>query len=1088
MVADVGFRPNNNRSAPGGPRPALTAATTTHTTYSSMKYPDLPGTPGDLEEEILAAWKSEDTFRRSLEQTADGEPFVFYEGPPTANGRPGIHHVFSRTIKDAIGRFRTMQGRYVPRIAGWDTHGLPVEIEAERRLGISGKPDIEKIGIARFNEVCRESVLTYTEEWERFSARIGYWLDYSHPYVTYHPDYIESIWWSLKQIADRGLIYRGHKILPYCPRCGTGLSSHEVAQGYQDVLDPSLYLIVESADDPELGLLVWTTTPWTLVSNVALAVHPDLEYVEVALEGRRVILAADRVAAVLGAEAEANIVRRVRGSELVGTRYRRLFDWVDAGPEADRAWRVLPADFVSADDGTGIVHIAPAYGADDYAVGQAEELPILRPVDDRGTFPESFPTVGGKFVKDADANLVRMLRERGAVHHYSRETHSYPHCWRCSSPLLYMARDSWFIRTTAVRDALIANNAQVGWFPPEVGAGRFGEWLENNVDWAISRNRYWGTPLPIWVCDHDGEHTETIGSFDDMRERTGELPESFDPHRPFIDEMTWACGAAGCGGTMRRTPEVIDVWYDSGAMPFAQFHYPFENQDVADRLFPADFICEGVDQTRGWFYSLLAISTLLDRGPAYLNVIVNDLVLDADGQKMSKSKKNVVEPWAAIGEFGADAIRWYLLASSHPWLPKRFDPAGVREVQRKVFDTLRSTYNFFALYANVEQWTPESGDSPVAERPLMDRWLLSRLAGVTERTVALYEGYNLTHAVRELADFIVDDLSNWYVRRSRDRFWGSADNPDTRGAFATLFEALSGVSRLMAPVAPFLADWLHRGLHGRGQSVHLAGMPAAAVAERDVALERGMEAVRRLSNLGRAARDQVRIRVRQPLGTLYAVTPPEIELGPELLEILRDELNVRAVEFIAGAEDLVTFAARPNFRALGARFGKQTPRIADAVRNLDSASLAAFRRGEPLVVEVDGARHAIDEGDLEIAQQATGDFVVEAEGAYTVALDPTITPELRAEGIARELVSRIQRLRKDSAFEVADRVRVGIAASEEVREAGSHHREFIAGEVLAVELDFAASLAPESYAIVREVDLDGTALTIGVERAGQPRT
>lgn len=1047
-----------------------------------MKYPDLPGSTGDLEEEILSVWQSEDTFRRSLELTKDGEPFVFYEGPPTANGRPGIHHVFSRTIKDTVARFRTMQGRFVPRIAGWDTHGLPVEIEAERKLGISGKPEIEKLGIARFNEVCKESVLTYTEEWERFSARIGYWLDYTNPYVTYHPEYIESIWWSLKQVSDRGLIYRGHKILPYCPRCGTGLSSHEVALGYRDVLDPSLYLIVESQDAPDLALLVWTTTPWTLISNVALAVHPDLEYAEVSVDGRRLILASDRIASVLGPEAVENVVRKMRGGDLLGMRYKRPFDWVDGGPAADRAWQVRAADFVSAEDGTGIVHIAPAFGADDYALGQAEGLPVLRPVDDRGTFPADFPVVGGKFVKDADADLVKMLRERGAVHRYSRESHSYPHCWRCSSPLLYMARDSWFIRTTAVRDALLANNEQVTWFPPEVGQGRFGDWLENNIDWAISRNRYWGTPLPIWVCSENPEHTETIGSFDELRQRVGELPDPFDPHRPFIDEHSWSCRDAGCPGTMRRTPEVIDVWYDSGAMPFAQFHYPFENREKAERLFPADFICEGVDQTRGWFYSLLAISTLLDRGPAYRNVIVNDLMLDAEGQKMSKSRGNVVNPWDAIADYGADAIRWYLLSSSHPWLPKRFDPAGVREVQRKVFDTLRSTYHFFALYANLEQWTPEVGAPAPAERPLMDRWLLSRLASATERATTFYASYNLTHAVREIAEFIVDDLSNWYVRRSRDRFWGSAASEDTRAAFATLFEALTDVTRLMAPVAPFLADWVHRALHGT--SVHLAGMPSARI-QHDETLETGMDAVRRLANLGRAARDQVRIRVRQPLGTLYAVTPPNIELEIALLEILRDELNVRKVEFIAGADDLVTFSAKPNFRALGARFGKQTPRIAEAVRGLSSSALGAFRRGEPLEVEVDGERYPIEAGDLEIAQQATGDFVVEAEGGFTVALDPTVTPELRSEGHARELVSRIQRLRKDSDFDVSDRVKVGVVAPDEVSSAGEEHRDFIAGEVLAVSLEFVPSLVPDAFEIVRDVDLDGQALTIGLARVQQ---
>jgi len=1042
-------------------------------------YPDLPGSYGQLEEEILGRWKAEHTFARSVQQTAGGEPFVFFEGPPTANGRPGIHHVFSRTIKDTVARFRTMQGRHVPRIAGWDTHGLPVEIEAERRLGISGKPEIEKVGIARFNEVCRESVLTYTEDWERFSARIGYWLDYSRPYVTYHAEYIESIWWSLKEIADRGLFYRGHKILPYCPRCGTGLSSHEVAQGYQEVLDPSLYLTMRLAGPDDRHFLVWTTTPWTLVSNVALAVHPGLDYAEIEHEGRRLILARDRVAPLFGAETE--VLSVVRGADLVGTRYERPFDWVTAKENADAAWRVLPGDFVTAEDGTGIVHIAPAFGADDYALGQAHDLPVMRPVDDRGAFPAEMPTIGGRFVKDADADLVKLLRQAGAVFRFSREAHSYPHCWRCRSPLLYMARDSWFIRTTELRDQLIANNDQVNWHPPEVGSGRFGEWLENNVDWAISRNRYWGTPLPAWVCSGEPDHVTFIGSFDELRAHVGELPEPFDPHRPFIDEYTWACGHEGCGGEMRRTPEVIDVWYDSGAMPFAQWHYPFENREAGEAFFPADFICEGVDQTRGWFYSLMAISTLLGRGPAYRNVIVNDLVLDAQGLKMSKSRGNVVDPWEAIEEFGADAIRWYLLASSHPWLPKRFDPAGVREVQRKVFDTLRSTYHFFSLYANLEGWRPSEGADPsVGERPLMDRWLLSRLSELTTRVTELYDGYNLTHAVRDLGDFIVDDLSNWYVRRSRDRFWGSAESADGRAAFATLYEALVTVSRLMAPVAPFLADWLHRSL--TEESVHLARVPVATV-EPDARLRQGMEVVRGLSTLGRAARERVRIKVRQPLGTLYAVVPPEVGLDADLLDVLRDELNVQRVQFIEGAEELVTFSAKPNFRALGTRFGKRTPRVADAIRQLDSAALGAFRRGEKLSVEVDGEMLSLEEGDFEIAQSTTGEFIVEADGGLTVALDPAITPELRSEGLARELVSRVQRLRKESGFAVADRIRLGVGAPGELAEAFRSNRSFIMGETLSVDLEVTSdTLSPAVYGTVRQVDLEGDEIVIGLSQ------
>lgn len=1043
----------------------------------SDRFPDLPESATDLEQEILALWGAEQTFARSLEATREGEPFVFFEGPPTANGRPGIHHVLSRAIKDTVARFRTMQGRYVPRIAGWDTHGLPVEIEAERRLGISGKPQIEEVGIDRFNEVCRESVLTYTEEWERFSARIGYWLDYSNPYVTYHSEYIESIWWSLKQIADRDLFYRGHKILPYCPRCGTGLSSHEVALGYRDIMDPSFYVTFKLVDE-DRHILVWTTTPWTLPANVALAIDPDLDYAEVEHEGQRLILAGQLVSELFGESTE--VLNRFKGSDLVGRRYERMIDWVPVKGDTSTAWQVVAADFVSAEEGTGIVHMAPAYGADDYAIGQEHDLPILQPVQDDGSFPEDYPVVAGQFVKDADAAIVRFLKEEGQVFRFDRKSHSYPHCWRCGSPLLYMARDSWFIRTTELKDKLISNNEQVNWHPPEVGAGRFGEWLENNVDWAISRNRYWGTPLPAWVCDADADHITFIGSFEDLSDRVGGLPEDFDPHRPFIDEVAWKCDREGCTGTMHRTPEVIDVWYDSGAMPFAQWHYPFENREQAERLFPADFICEGVDQTRGWFYSLMAISTLLGRGPAYRNVIVNDLILDAEGQKMSKSKGNVVDPWEAMGQFGADAIRWYLLSSSHPWLPKRFDPAGVREVQRKVFDTLRSTYHFFSLYANLEEWKPGANELLDRELPIMDRWLVSRLATMSQKVRTLLAEYNLTHAVRELGDFIVDDLSNWYVRRSRDRFWGSADAADTRAAFATLHRALVETSLLMAPVAPFLADWLHRSL--TGESAHLAHF-SEEVGSADAELERGMDAVRTLSTLGRAARDDLGIRVRQPLRLMYAVLPPDLELSKELLEILEDELNVRKVEFLSGAEDLVTFSAKPNFRALGARFAKQTPKVANAIRDLSSRQISDFRKGVSLRVEVEGETFMLEADDFEVIQEASGDYAVQSEGSFTVALDPEITPELWAEGVARELVSRIQRLRKESDFNVADRIRLGVAAPDELHSGLESHREFIMGETLTLEFDLGDKLTADGYTASTEAELDGEQVFIAIARA-----
>jgi isoleucyl-tRNA synthetase len=1052
-----------------------------------MRFPEFPGSTAELEEEILAQWREESLFHKTLEATAGGEEFVFYEGPPTANGRPGIHHVISRTIKDLVCRYRTMRGRHVTRIAGWDTHGLPVEIEAEKKLGISGKREIEAIGVARFNEVCRESVFTYKEDWERFSERIGYWLDYSNPYVTYSRDYIESVWWILKTLSERGLLYRGHKSVPYCPRCGTALSSHEVAQGYEEVLDPSLYFIAPLADeagsgpDPEgRAFLVWTTTPWTLPSNVALAVHPDLVYAEVVHEGRRLIVAEARVAALFGEEAE--VVRRYPAAELLGRRYLRPFDLVGGrgeGPEGaleENAWRVVAEEFVSAEDGTGLVHMAPAYGADDYAAGQRHGLPLYSPIDDAGKFREGIGLVGGLFAKAADPVLVEDLAARGLVFRHTMESHSYPHCWRCSSPLLYMARASWYLRTTALKEAMLANNLQVGWHPPEVGTGRFGEWLEGNVDWALSRDRYWGTPLPVWICGRESEHIEVIGSFAELGERVGGLPAEFDPHKPWIDELVWPC--AQCGAEMRRSPEVIDVWFDSGAMPYAQWHYPFEIEDAWRRHFPADFICEGVDQTRGWFYSLMAISTMLGYGPAYRHVVVNDLLLDRNGQKMSKSRGNVVDPWEAIAEFGADAIRWYLMTVSQPWVPKRFDPEALADAARRTFDTLANSYRFFVLYANLEGWRPAGSETAVAYS-ILDRWVLSRLNGLVAQVGEGLEGYELTRAARAIGDFVVDDLSNWYVRRSRDRFWGSADSADARAAFATLHRVLVTLSRLLAPFVPFLSDWLHRGLED-GASVHLAPYPEEEMALRDPRLEAGMDAVRVLARLGRAARERVKIRVRQPLGVLYAVVPNGVELDEPLLEVVRDELNVKEVRFLQTADELVTLRARPNFRALGPRFGARTAEAAEAIRGLPMDRLRAYQKGEPLAIVVAGEGYELEGTDFELQQEAQGELEVEADGGYVVALDPTITEALALEGLARELVNRIQRLRRDEGFEISDRIRLGIFGEERIVAAAEMHREFITGETLAPEFTTGAPPAPEGFGVVREVEVEGMPVRIGL--------
>ncbi len=944
----------------------------------------LPGdrSADDLEREVLARWEAEDLFGRTL-AAAEGRPsFVFFEGPPTANGKPGIHHVFSRTIKDLFCRHRAMKGFRVERKAGWDTHGLPVEIEVEKRLGISGKQDIEALGVAEFNRLSRESVFTYRADWEALSRRIGYWLDYAHPYVTYHHEYVESVWWALKTLYDRDYLYRGHKILPYCPRCGTALSSHEVAQGYEDVDDPSIYVALDLAG-PDGGagagrrILVWTTTPWTLVSNTALAVRPDLGYVELvrkaSADTRTLIVAESRVRAALGDDFAArwDLVRLLRGAELVGLRYRRPFDWLPY-PEGEHEV-IVGEEFVSADDGTGVVHLSPAFGADDYAAGRRHGLAFLQPVNARGEFAPDLPVAGGKFVKDADPLLIEELKRRGVLWRAGKITHAYPHCWRCGTPLLYYARTSWFVKTTAYRDEMLARNARVDWHPPEVGEGRFGEWLEHNIDWAISRDRYWGTPLPVWLCDADDAHVDVVGGFADLAARVGApLAADFDPHKPHVDGYAWPCTRAGCGGTMRRVSEVIDTWFDSGSMPFAQWGYPHAPGSRARMAaqYPADFIAEGVDQTRGWFYSLLAIATGLgdalpnNAGAAargvgagaapYGHVVVNDLVLDADGQKMSKSKGNVVDPWAVIAEHGVDAVRLFLVASADVSVPRKFDERAIREQAVRFLLTLRNVYSgMFAQYANFG-WAPSPADPPPADRAPLDRWMLSRLADVEQQVDAALERYDATAAARLLIRFVDDDVANWYVRLSRGRFYDVAA-ADNRAAFATLYDVLVTTCRLLAPLAPFLSDWMHRAL--TGQSAHLAPYVRAGAPAREPALEVAMAALRTLATLGRAAREDAGVKVRVPLSRMVCVAPgvAESALAP-LVELLASELNVKRVEFATTGDALVTLEAKPNFRTLGKKFGAQTPLAARAVQALTPQALRAFLRGEPLAVDAGGKR------------------------------------------------------------------------------------------------------------------------------------
>jgi len=1057
-----------------------------------------PDVPADtLEQEMLARWEAEDLVAQTLAR--GDEEFVFFEGPPTANGRPGIHHVFARTIKDLFCRHRAMKGFHVGRKAGWDTHGLPVEIEIEKALGISGKRDIEALGVEAFNKLCRESVWKYKGEWEQLSARIGYWLDYSDPYITYSNDYIESVWWSLATLHKSKLLVRGHKILPYCPRCETTLSSHEVAQGYQDTEDPSVYLKLEltTADGSPTGarILVWTTTPWTLVSNVALAVHPTLPYVELTRRGRTeptVILAEARVRAVLGEDYADrwDVVRTWTGLELSKLKYKRPLDWLPYPAEANHEMIVVE-DFVSADDGTGVVHMAPAFGADDYQAGKRHGLAFLQPVNGRGEFPASLPVVGGVHVKKADPAIIAVLEERGVLWKAGTLVHSYPHCWRCGTPLLYYARESWFVSTTSFRDRMMARNGRVDWHPTEVGAGRFGEWLENNVDWALSRDRYWGTPLPIWVCDADSAHAVAIGSYAELAERTGKaLPADFDPHKPFIDAYTFACDHAKCMGTMKRVPEVIDTWFDSGSMPFAQWHYPFENKAMLDKRYPAGFIAEGVDQTRGWFYSLLAIATGLgdalpnngdDQAAPYRAVVVNDMVLDEKGAKMSKHIGNVVSPWEVVPRHGADAVRLFLIASSQVWVPRRFDESMIRDMAGRFFLTLKNVYSgIFAQYANFG-WSPSEADPAPAERPVVDRWMLSRLATVEREIDGRLEQYDATAAARAIMDFVLDDVSNWYVRLNRGRFY-EVDTPDSRAAFATLHEVLVVTTRLLAPFAPFVSDWIHREL--TGTSVHLAPFrrPLGTMEYRDETLERAMGRIRTLAKLGRAAREEKEIKVRQPLSRLVCVVPDfkaaELE---DLLPLLASELNVKTVEFADSGSALAALVGKANYRSLGKRFGKQTPEAARLVEALSSEQLLAFERGEAVTITVNGESFPLLAEDVTIVRHASGSLLVREENGLFAALDPTVTPELRREGMARELVSKIQQMRKKERYAVSDRVRVNLDGGTELAAVVDEYESYIAGEVLATEVTVAGGLEGTPDAM-QTIELDAGSVRIALTR------
>ncbi len=1038
-----------------------------------------------LEERILAWWKERRVFEKSLESRAGNPEWVFYEGPPTANGKPGVHHVLARVFKDIYPRYKTMRGYFVGRKAGWDCHGLPVELEIERQLGFDHKEQIEAYGVAEFNRLCRESVTAYVDEWNRMTERIGMWLDLDDPYMTMTNEYIESVWWILSEFDRQGLLYEGYKVVPYCPRCGTALSSHEVASGYQMVTDPSVYVRfplytageeqaaggADGAPAPQgdaasqvhaggdsalspagmpISLLVWTTTPWTLISNVAAAVGTDIQYARARSGDEYLILAADLVTAVLGPDAV--VEETFSGSELVGRRYRAPYDFVKPDKPA---WRVIAGDFVATDEGTGIVHIAPAFGADDLVVGQANDLPVIMPVDEEARFTAEVTPWAGIFVKDADAGIMDDLDFRGLLFARQLYEHNYPYCWRCDTPLIYYARTSWYVRTTARKEAVLAANEEVTWYPEHLKHGRFGKWLENNIDWSLSRDRYWGTPLPVWRCANG--HDTVVGFRTELSQLTGVDLSDLELHRPYVDQVTFACPE--CGAEAHRVEAVIDAWFDSGAMPVAQWHYPFENHEMFEKRFPADFICEAIDQTRGWFYSLLAISALLSGHTCYRNVLCLGHILDHEGRKMSKRLGNVVDPWTILDKQGADALRWYLFTVSSPWSPRRFGPENLDEVVRKFILTLWNTYSFYTLYANIDGFDPVEHHVPVAERTLMDRWIMGDLHLLVKKVTAELEAYDAFAAGRAIAEF-VDELSNWYVRRSRRRFWKSEADQDKFAAYLTLNECLVTVAELLAPFTPFLAEELYRNLVAERspdapESVHLVDWPVADEALIDEDLSFRMAVARQVVNLGRAARNSAQIKTRQPIEVAVVACREKEQIALEsLAAVVAEELNVKAIEYVESASELVSYVVKPNYRTLGPKFGKNMPAVAAAVAALPADETGdRVTGGRSVMVKVHGHDYEFSPDDFVVEASEREGFRVEREGVIAIAISTRLSAELLREGLARELVHHIQNTRKAADFQIDDRIHLRVAGPAEIAEMLVDHGDWVKKETLAVSLE-----------------------------------
>ena len=1021
----------------------------------------------EREEKVLKFWKENRIFEKTLEKTKDGEEFSFYDGPPTANGKPHIGHILTRVMKDIIPRFKTMKGYHATRKAGWDTHGLPVELEVEKQLGMDGKQDIEKYGIEPFIQKCKESVWKYKTEWEKMSDRVGYWVDMEHPYVTYDDNYIESEWWSLKNIFDRGLIYKGHKIVPYCPRCGTALSSHEVAQGYKDVEEKTAVAAFKVKGEEETYVLAWTTTPWTLPSNVALCMNPDYDYVKIESKGAKFILAKERVRVFFN-EGEYSVIEEKKGADYEGLTYEPLYACYKG---VKNAYRVVTDGYVTLDEGTGVVHIAPAFGEDDARVGRKYDLPFVQMVDDRGNMAEGAP-FAGTFCKDADKLILKDLKEKGLLFKTLTVTHSYPFCWRCDTPLLYYARSTWFISMTKVKEELLKNNASVNWIPDSIGKGRMGNFLENVIDWGLSRERYWGTPLPIWVCDDCGE-TIAIGSKAELKEKGG-IEGDIELHKPYVDKITIKCPK--CGKTMHRTPEVIDCWYDSGSMPFAQLHYPFENKDKFEKTFPAQFISEAVDQTRGWFYTLLAISTLMfDKAP-FKNCIVLGHVNDKNGIKMSKHKGNVVDPWSVLDKQGADAVRWYFYTNSSPWIPSRFYGEAVSEVQRKFLGTLFNTYSFYVLYAEIDKFNPTEYKLSDCKLSVMDKWILSAMNTLIKFVDDLLENYKITEAAREISDF-VDKLSNWYVRRCRERYWGSEMTEDKKAAYMTLYTVLEATARLVAPFVPFIAEEIYRNIvcsvdASAPESVHLTSFPTADENYIDSALERGMAIAEEAAVLGRAARNAASVKNRQPLNEILLCGEHVGELSEDMLAIIRDELNVKRIEYVADAGDYVSYSVKPQLKTLGPKYGAKLGKIRAYLTENPEKVVSGLRGADEYSFTVDGEEIALGKDDVLITVLNKEGYSVQSGGGITVILDVTLTPELIEEGYMREIVSKVQTMRKDSGFEVTDHIALYYDGDAEIEAVIEKYKDEIAGDVLADRVEKKSDLEKR--------DVNGKQVGLGV--------